>query len=314
MNNDFVIISDSACDLNKELRDRFGIADYVPGHVIFPDGSDHKADLDWSEVTPDEYFTMIGNKKNVFSTATPSIPDVTDCYEKYLSKGQDVLAIVLSTGISGTYGVFVNAARELEEKYPDRKIIVIDSLRYSTSLALLCVFAAGLRNMGKSIDEVAEWVENNKGSIHQIGWMDDLFFCKRMGRVSNVAAVMGTLVGIKAMADFNDKGLSHVIGKTRGYGNAYTACVEYMKATIINPETQIIFIAQTLRQKEAEELKAKIKAELNPKEIIMTTVGPSCGPAIGPGFVAAFYFGRKISAGLEKEQQILEKIIKTKCK
>ena len=314
MSKNFVIISDSACDLNKELRDRFGVADYVPGHVIWPDGSDHLADLDWTQVTPDEYFTMIGDKKNVFSTGTPSIADVMDCYEKYLSQGQDVLAIVLSTGISGTYGVFVNAARELQEKYPDRKIIVIDSLRYSTSLALLCMFAAGLRNMGKTIDEVAQWVESNKDCIHQIGWMDDLFYCKRMGRVNNVAAVMGTLVGIKAMADFNERGLSHVIGKTRGYANAYTACVEYMKATIINPETQIIFIAQTLRKKEAEELRKRIQEELNPKEIIMTTVGPSCGPAIGPGFVAAFYFGRKCTKGLEKEQEILGKILKTKCK
>ena len=87
-----------------------------------------------------------------------------------------------------------------------------------------------------------------------------------------------------------------------------------MKATIINPETQIIFLAQTLRKKEAVELRALIQKELNPKEIIMTTVGPSCGTAIGPGFVAAFYFGRKITKGLEKEQQIFEKILKTKCK
>lgn len=314
MSKNFVIISDSACDLNKELRDRFGVADYVPGHVIWPDGSDHLADLDWGEVSPEEYFTMLSNKKNVFSTGTPSIPDTIDVMEKYLSQGQDVLAIVLSTGISGTYGVFVNAAREIQDKYPDRKIIVVDSLRYSTSLALLCMYAAGLRNMGKSIDEVAEWVETNKHCIHQIGWMDDLFYCKRMGRVSNVAAVMGTLVGIKAMADFNEYGKNYVIGKTRGYNNAYTACVEYMKATIINPESQIIFLAQTLREKEAEELRAMIQKELNPKEIIMTTVGPSCGTAIGPGFVAAFYFGRKVTKGLEKEQQIFEKILKTKCK
>ena len=314
MNSNFVIISDSACDLQKDLRERFGIADYVAGRVLFPDGSDHKADVDWGEITPEEYFTMMSNKKNVFQTGTPSILDTMDCMEKYVSQGKDVLAITLSTGISGTYGVFVNAARELKEKYPDRKIIVIDSLRYSTSLSLLCVYAAGLRNMGKSIDEVAQWVEEHKECIHQIGWADDLFYCKRMGRVSNMAAVMGTLVGIKAMADFNEEGKSHVIGKTRGYNNAYTACVEYMKATIINPETQIIFIAQTLRNKEAEELKARIQAEIKPKELIMATVGPSCGVGIGPGLVAAFYFGRKITKGLEKEQEILQKIIKTKCK
>lgn len=314
MNKNFVIISDSGCDLNKELRDRFGIADYVPGRVVWPDGTDRPADLDWGEVSSEEYFTLMSDKKKVFSSGTPSIPNTMDVFEKYLSQGQDVLAIVLSTGISSTYGVFVNAQRELQEKYPDRKIIVVDSLRYSTSLALLCVFAAGLRNMGKSIEEVAQWVEDNKECIHQIGWMDDLFFCKRMGRVSNLAAVMGTLVGIKAMADFNEYGKSHVIGKTRGYNNAYTACVEYMKATIINPESQIIFIAQTLREKEAEELRKRIQEELNPKEIIMTTVGQSCGVGIGPGLVAAFYFGRKCTKGLEKEQEILAKILKTKCK
>ncbi|MGN0452645.1 MAG: DegV family protein [Ruminococcus sp.] len=311
MESSFVIISDSSCDLSKELRDRFAVADYVPGHVFFPDGSDRLADLDWKDISPEEFFKMVGDKKlNPMTTSTPSIPEITDIMEKYLSKGKDILAIVLSTGISGTYGVFVNAKKELETKYPDRKIIVIDSLRYSTSLALLCVYAAGLRNMGKSIDEVAQWVEENKECIHQIGWMDDLYFCKRMGRVSGTAAVMGTLVGVKAMADFNHEGKSQVIGKTRGYKNAYNACIDYMKATIINPETQIVFIAETLRKKEAEELRALIEAEIKPREIIMTTVGQSCGPSIGPGLVAAFYFGKKISENLEREQKILAEIVK----
>ena len=306
--NNFAIISDTSCDLNKELRDRFGIADYARGYVHLPDGSAVRGNLDWSEEESNAFFKALSNKKANFRTATPSIGEVSDVMENQLKEGKDVLCVTLSTGLSGMYGVFVNAAKDLKEKYPDRKIIIVDSLRYSTSEAMVCVLASQYRAEGKTIEETAELLNVNKHRVHQIGWLDDLFYCKKMGRVSNAAAVMGTLVGIKAMADFNHKGLSHVLGKTRGYKNAYRLIVEYMKKTGEDLENQIVFITHSLREEHALEVKKLIEAEIKPKEIIVTTVGQGSAPNIGPGLVAAFYLGKPASEDLKDETVLFEQL------
>lgn len=306
--NSFAIISDTSCDLKKDLRDRFGIADYARGYVHLPDGTAIKGNLDWTEEESDAFFKALSDKKASYKTAAPAIGEVSDVLEAQLKDGKDVLCITLSGGLSGMYGVFVNAKRDLQEKYPDRKIIIVDSMRYSTSEGMVCVMASQYRAEGKTIEETAELLEINKHRVHQIGWMDDLFYCKKMGRVSNAAAVMGTLVGIKAMADFNHKGMSHVLGKTRGYKNAYRLIVEYMKATGEDLENQIIFITHTLRKEHALEVKKLIETEIKPKEIIISTVGQGSAPNVGPGLVAAFYLGKKASEDLKDETVLFEEL------
>ncbi len=306
--NNFAIISDTSCDLKKELRDRFGIADYARGYVHLPDGTAIKGNLDWSEEESDTFFKALSDKKSSYKTAAPAIGEVIDILEPFLENGEDLLCVTLSGGLSGMYGVFVNAKRDLQEKYPDRKIIIVDSMRYSTSEGMVCMLASQYRAEGKTIEETAELLEINKHRVHQIGWMDDLFYCKKMGRVSNAAAVMGTLVGIKPMADFNHNGMSHVIGKTRGYKNAYRLIIEYMKATGEDLENQIIFITHTLRKEHALEVKKLIEAEINPKEIIISTVGQGSAPNVGPGLVAAFYLGKKASEDLKDETVLFEEL------
>ncbi|MBE6794722.1 MAG: DegV family protein [Ruminococcaceae bacterium] len=306
--SNFVIISDTSCDLNAELRERFGIADYARGYVHLPDGSAVQANLDWTEEESNAFFKALSDKKANFKTATPSIGEVEDVMDKQLKEGNDILCVTLSTGLSGMYGVFVNAAKDMKEKYPDRKIVVVDSMRYSTSEGMVCVLASQYRAEGKTIEETAELLDANKCRVHQIGWMDDLFYCKKMGRVSGGAAVMGTLVGIKAMADFNHKGMSHVLGKTRGYKNAYRHIIEYMKETGEELENQIVFIAHAVREEQALEVKKLIEEEIKPKEIIVTTVGQGSAPNIGPGLVAAFYMGAPISENAEKEMKIFEAV------
>ncbi len=307
--SNFVIVTDSACDLTKELRQKYRVDDVILGYLLYPDGSQKKADIDWEEQTPEDFYKMISNKNIFIKTAQPSPGDIADVFERHLQNGKDILAIFISTGISGIYGSACTVAQDLMEKYPDRKIICVDSLRYSACLSLLCIYAAKMRDAGHSLEEVAAWAEENKNHIHQMGTIEDLFFCKRMGRVSNTAAIMGTLVGIKPLADFNDKGLSHVIGKTRGYTKLYSAIIGYMKKTIIDPEKQIIFIAHTARTKEAEKLKALVEAEFKPKECYIVSAGQNCGTSIGPGLIAAFYYGTKISEGLEEEKKILAELV-----
>lgn len=306
--NNYVILCDSSCDLTADLRERFGIDDYLPGVLEFPDGHTEYSSLEWDKMSPVEFYTSM-TKKSMYKTAIRSLADQKDFFEKYLSKGYDVLNVSLSSALSGTYGSCCIAAKELQEKYPDRKIICVDSQRYSGALALLLSKLGKMKKAGKSIDEVAQWAEDNKRRIHQMGTVDDLFFLRRMGRVSNVAAVMGSLVSIKPMADFDASGMNKIIGKAKGYKKFYEATIEYMKKTIENPEEQTIFISYSNRKPQAMQLKELIENEFHPKEIIMTTVCKACGASIGPGMATVFYMGPVASDDLSVEAKMLEEIL-----
>lgn len=307
--SDFVIIPDASSDLTRELRERFNIPDYVKGTLYLPDGTEAEADLDWELIDPTTYYKSMSGRNPLYKTASAQRKNILSVYERFLKEGKDILAISLSSALSGTNQVCTKVAQELMEKYPGRKILVLDSMRYSTALSLLVIMASQKQAEGATLEETYEYVEKNKHRVHQIGPMDDMFFLVKTGRVSNFKAFFGTLVGINPMADFNRNGLSQVLGKFKGKQNAFDAVIEYMRGTIENPQDQIIFVAHSDREQAAKVLAQRIQQEFSPKEIIINHVGMSCGASIGPGLCAAFYQGAEISEGMEKEQALMNEII-----
>ena len=247
------------------------------------------------------------SKDSMYTTGIKNIEVQEAFFEKYLKQGKDILNISLSHALSNTYDMCRKAAANLQEKYPDRKIIVVDSLRYSGGDGLLVSFAGEMKKAGKSIDEVAEWLENNKQKCHQTGTVDDLKFLAKMGRCSNVSAFMGSLINIKPLAEFNRDGMNQIITKVTGYKKLFTAMIEYMKATI-EPEPKRIFVSHSYRKAQWLQLQELIKEEFPTAEIIPTTVNMANGASIGPGMVVAFYMGKEISEGLVEETKILEDI------
>lgn len=307
--HDFVIIPDTSCDLNAELRERFDIPDYIHGMLYYPDGHCEPSDLDWKQMTPEFYYNSMKGRNILYRTSTPLVGETTEVFEKYLAAGKDVLSISLSSGLSASYSQCVSVANDLREKYPERKIICVDSKRYSTSLALLVISACIKRSEGMSIEEVAAYIENERDYVHQMGPMDDLFFLVKTGRVNNFKAFFGSMIGLNLVADFNDKGMAEVLGKFKGKVTALNATVKYVEKTIVNPEEQIIFVAHTNREQAAQKLAEMIREKFNPKEIIIQPVGMACGATIGPGLCAVFYKGTKISEGLASERAIMDEII-----
>jgi len=307
--SDFVIIPDSSCDLIKPLRERFGIDDYINGLVYFPDGHCENVDLDWEKYDPNWFYKSMSSKKNIYKTALAPIGHIMEVFERNLKEGKDILCITLSSALSGTFQSCVMAKNEILKKYPERKIICIDSMRYSTALSMLVIEAANKRKEGLTLEETAQFIEENKHRVHEIGAMDDLFFLCKTGRISNFKALFGTLMGINAMADFNREGLSQVIGKFKGKKAAFDAAIKYMHKTVQNPQEQVMFVAHSNRLAAAEVLKDMIIKEFAPKEVILNDVGMSCGASIGPGLCAAFYWGEEISENMEKENAIMQEII-----
>lgn len=312
--SDFVIIPDASSDLNKELRDRFGVPDYIRGVFYYPDGTEAVADLDWELMDPVTYYESMSGRKTLYKTASCSREAISSTYEKFLKQGKDVLGITLSSGLSGTNQSCKLVARDLLKKYPERKIIVVDSLRYSTALSLLVVMASKKQQEGATLEETAQYIEEHKHRVHQIGPMDDMFFLCKTGRVSNFKAFFGSLIGINPMADFNRHGLSQVLGKFKGKAAAFDAVIEYMRGTVENPQEQIMFVAHSNREQAAKVLAQRVQETFHPKEIIINYVGLSCGASIGPGLCAVFYQGKEISEGMEREQAIMDEIVQNQKK
>ena len=312
--SEFVIIPDASSDLTKDLRERFHIPDYLRGTIYFPDGKEYVADLDWELIDPKTYYESMSDRKTLYKTASAQRGDIAAVFEKFLQEGKDILSVTLSSALSGTNQICQRLAEELMEKYPGRKILVVDSLRYSTALSLLVIMASQLQQQGATLEQTVAYLEENKHRIHQIGPMDDLFFLTKTGRISNFKAFFGSLVGINPMADFNRQGLAQVLGKFKGKQRAFDAVIAYMKETIENPEEQIIFVAHSNREQAAQVLAQRIQETFSPKEIIINHVGMSCGASVGPGLCAAFYCGKEISENMEYEQALMKKIAEAQNK
>lgn len=305
---DFVIIPDSASDFTKDLRERFDVPVCVKAQIYFPDGHAEDSDVDWEKYTPKQYYESMTDKTTLYKTSTPRSGLLMETCEKFLSEGKDIITVSLSRALSGTNQLCEMIKKDLMEKYPERKIICIDTNGYSVAIALLITMASELKKNGATIEEVAQFMEDNKYRIHQMGTMDDLYFLVKTGRITNFKAFFGSLMGINPVADFNRNGLSQVLHKFKGKKDAFNATIEYIKGTIENSNDQIIFVGHTNREAAANVLAQKIKDEIQPKEVIIKDIGMSCGANIGPGLCAAYYFGRELSEDLEYETQLMKNI------
>ena len=305
----FVIIPDPTSDINKELRERFNVPEIVTGTVLINDKIINY-NGDWTEISSKEFWAMLKNKKNTINTGAPSPEIFKQSFEKYLKQGLDVLCITISSALSATNGFAIQAAKELMEKYPERKVLVIDSRRYAAAELLLVTYASKFQEEGLDIEQTYQKLEEIKNCLHQAGPMDDLMFLASRKRITNTKAFMGQLIGVNPIGEVDKDGLTKVLCKVKGSKKALATCLEYMKRTIVNPEEQIIIISHSDREEKAKLYKEMIEQELKVKEIILTEVGMSCAPNIGPGLCAAYYVGKPISDNLVEEQAIFDEITK----
>ena len=314
----FAILPDITCDLNAELREKYDI-EIVWGHVRYPDGSEQVSFLDWKDCayikdcTGEAFYEALSKEPNGFTTAPPNIQEFYNTFEKYVKEGYGILSMSISSGMSGTLNFALKAKEMILEQYPDAEVECFDSLRFGPGYGLMAIYASQMRAEGKTLAEVKAYLEENKCRFHQIGWLDDLSFVAKKGRISHAKAFMGKLIGVKPLGEFDYNGLTTVIGKAKGEKSAYTALLSYIEQTIENPEEQVIIIAHTNRRAQAERYKQLIQEKFNPKEIYLNDVYPSCGINVGPGLMAAYYMGKPISSqGLEEEKKLMTAILSAK--
>ena len=304
----YVILADLTCDVSKEIQEFIGMTDYVRGHASFDDGRDIITTLDWEPISRDDFYAALSNKNIKITTAPPNIEEYYEKFESYVKDGYGVLSMALSSKISSTFGFSCKAADRIKENYPDADIYCFDSFRMSGAFGLLVVYAHLLKNEGKSMAEVAEWLENNKRKVHQMGPIDDLFFVARRGRLTMGKAIMGSFAGVKPMGDCNADGYTNVITKVKGMSKALDTTVRYVAETAVDIQNNYVIVAHSNREAYALTLKEKLEKELSPKKVFITDVFCGCGANIGPGMVGAYYFGAEVSEDLAVEKEIIAKI------
>lgn len=281
----YVLFTDSTTDLPLGLVQELGVE--VLPLSFHLDGKEYKNWPDNRDMSPKTFYNKL--RTGCMSTTSQINPDAfREAFLPVLTAGQDVLYLGFSSGLSGTFQSGRIAAEELAPEFPERTIRVVDTLQASMGEGLVIYYAVQMMAEGKTVDEVADWVEANKLSFSAWFTVDDLMFLKRGGRVSSVAAVAGTVLGIKPVLHVDDEGRLIPMEKVRGRKASLDALVKHFEQSPFPAAEQVVFISHGDCAEDCAYVADRITA-LGAKKVYMGDIGPVIGAHSGPGTVALFF-------------------------
>ena len=285
--SEYVITTDNNSDLPEEY-----LKDHGVGCMYLSYSMDGKNYTHGNFLPEHEFYEAMRNG-SMPTTAQVNPENAKALLEPYLKEGKDILHIAFSSALSGTYNSTRIAADELQEEYPDRKIIVVDSLSASLGQGLLVWLAQQKKELGQTLEEVADWAEKNKLKMVHLFTVDDLNHLYRGGRVSRTTAIVGSMLNIKPVLHVDNEGKRTAIGKVRGRKKALQELIKLMdeKIGIFGADCDTIFISHGDCEQDAQYVAAKVKEKYNIKNIIINQVGATIGAHSGPGTMALFFVG-----------------------
>lgn len=288
---DYIISCCSTADLSEEHFNSRGIR-YICFHYEL-DGKSYPDDLGKS-IPFDEFYRKMSEGAET-RTSQVNSDEFIEFFEPFLQEGKDILHVTLSSGISGVYNSARLAAQELMEKYPERKIITIDSLGASSGYGLIMDKAADLRDEGKSLEEAAKWLEENKLKLHHWFFSTDLTFYIKGGRISKTAGFVGSVLNICPLLNMNIEGKLIPREKIRTKRKVISAIVEKMKQHARDglQYNGKCYISQSACYEDARKV-ADLVEEAFPNlngKVEINNIGTTIGSHTGPGTVALFFWG-----------------------
>lgn len=287
----YQIFSDSSCDLSTETRRAYGLEYFYFGLVV--DGVEYRADLDWNDYSQEEFYGWLSAGKKVKTTQV-SMEEVISRVRPYFEKGIDVIYIGCSSALTGSMNLFTLAKQQLLEEFPERKMIGVDSLAASCTLGMMVIDAAKQQQRGLSIEELEQWVLDNRFFYNQFATVDTLTYLKAAGRIKGTAAFFGNIIGVKPIFISDRKGNNFTINKVKGTKASLNELFEGVKNAFVPGETEEIYIGQGMAMERAEALKKRIQDELKVKATI-EWIGPIVGTTCGPGVIATFCRGKEVT-------------------
>lgn len=287
------IFTDTNGDLSKDLREKYNI-DYFKMCTVV-DGRVTPADCDWSQWTPHEFYELL-KKTRVTTTQVPA-EEYRTRFTECLKAGETVIYIGCALPLSSSVNTAAVVARELLATYPDGKIYCIDSKNCCNGEGMLAIYAAELRDAGKSAEEIVAAVEEQRMYVNQFVTVGSLDMLKRAGRVKGSAAFFGNLLGVKPIIISDANGQNVPIVKVKGRKTSLDKLIELTKDAMIAPETQTVYIQHADCAEDAEYVKEKAM-ELGFKDAVVGVIGPVVGACIGGGAIGIWSFGKKIEMAI----------------
>lgn len=285
--SNYQIITDSSCDFTKAQYRDLGLQ-YVSLTLL------NKGEVIKNLTEADELHAFYDGLRagEMPTTAAANPEDWASAMEPVLQEGRDVLVLAFTSGLSTTYQSAVIAAEEMKEKYPQRKIFVVDTLCAALGQGLLVWHACRQRDKGLSLEELRDWVEENKLKVCHEVTVDDLYHLKRGGRVSAASAIVGTMLNIKPMIRVDDNGKLLNYGKVRGRKAAMEQIVKRFGELGAGCDNETVFIAQGDCPEDAAALEKLLRARYPEVKNVMTGyVGGVIGAHTGPGVLVLFFMG-----------------------
>lgn len=287
---DYALFSDSTLDLTPELCEKYDIT--VIPMTVTVEGESYKYNVDEKELSCAEFYKKLKGGA-ACSTSQINYKNFKDSFEPVLKEGKDILYVCFTSGMSSTFGTCNVAINDLKEKYPDRKIVAIDSLSASIGEGVLVLNAAKMRRSGTDIDTLAKWVEKNRTKVCHWFVVEDLDQLKRGGRISPTAAAFGKALGIRPLLSVDMNGKLAAVAKIRGQQKVYSEIVSRLISDGTDTQEQTVIIGHANCPEKAEELKKIIRDKKLVKHIVIANIGPIIGAHVGSGMLALAFMGER---------------------
>lgn len=288
----YAIVSDSTCDLSNEIRAKYDI-DYVYMNYVI-DEKEYPAMLDWQYHSPKEFYDLMRKGTRITTTQVPREVFLNK-FTSYLKEGKDVIYISCSSALSGSYNLATLIAKELSEEFPQNKVYCIDSLISSFGQGGLAIMASQMRADGKTAEEVASFLSDNRLRMNQAGTVESLEYLRRAGRVKASKAFFGNLFGVKPIIISDVVGQNYAFKKAKGALNAKLAIAEHLAEAVENPEDQILYISHADNEEAALQLEAIIRERIPFAGSHIGYIAPIVGSCVGPGTIIAFCYGKEVT-------------------
>lgn len=288
---DYLVVTDACSDIIPSYADKEGVL-VIPMEVTMTDGTKFDATYNNEHMSLEDFYQKIANG-DLAQTAAITPERYLNFFAPLLEEGHDILYNCFTSGLSSTYSNACLVAEELREKFPERKLIVVDSLGATGGLGYHTYWAAVNRDNGMSIEDNAKWLEDTRLHIAYTWVVSDLMHLNRGGRLSKTAAIFGTALQIKPVGDIDDEGHLVSIGKARGRKLSIKKLVEMMDKSIDTSADYPVLICHCGCPDDAETLKEMVLATGKVKEVIIGRTGPVVGAHLGPTGLTLFYFCSK---------------------
>lgn len=285
---DYVIITDSCCDLPAELARELEV-EVIPLSLQMGDIT-YRNWLDGRDISFPDFYRRIRAGETA-TTSAVSVGDFEEIMRPILTSGRDILCLCFSSALSTTYQSACIAAQTLAEEVPEGTVRVVDTLSASLGQGLLVYLCVQEKRRGASLEELTAYAEATRGKVCHWFTVDDLNHLKRGGRISATAALFGTMLSIKPVLHVDDAGRLIPVSKTRGRKASLLALVDHMAQTALDPAQQTVFISHGDCLADAEFVADAIRTRLGVTDIRINYVGPVIGNHSGPGTVALFFLG-----------------------